>query len=146
MLVDASDITASPHFLTEVLRRSECSTNPQGSQATSLTTSSPERNRSLTILTVHQDGGDIASGYSSLPVRVFARAGSGQEKGGFVSSIIFKACRRCAGELYLEEDTDGEYLSCIRCGYVTYPQNELKRTAMFLEEPSAIAGVAVEGS
>ena len=63
-----------------------------------------------------------------------------------MSSIIFKACRRCSGDLYLEEDTDGEYLSCIRCGYVTYPQNELKRTAMFAEEPSAIAGVAVEGS
>ena len=29
-------------------------------------------------------------------------------------SIIFKACRRCAGDLYLEEDTDGEYLTCLR--------------------------------
>ena len=63
-----------------------------------------------------------------------------------MSSITFKACRRCDGDLYLEEDTDGEYLSCIRCGYVTYPQNELKRTSMFSEERSAIAGVAVEGS
>ncbi len=67
-------------------------------------------------------------------------------QGGLVSSIIFKACRRCAGDLYLEADTDGEYLTCIRCGYVTYPQNELKRTAMFPEETSAMAGVAAEGS
>ena len=63
-----------------------------------------------------------------------------------MSSIMFKACPRCAGDLYLEEDTDGEYLSCLRCGYVTYPQNEPKRTATFAEEPSAIAGVAAEGS
>ncbi len=63
-----------------------------------------------------------------------------------MSSIIFKACPRCAGDLYLEEDTDGEYLSCLRCGYVTYPQNALKRTAMFPEEASASAGVAAKGS
>ena len=63
-----------------------------------------------------------------------------------MSSITFKGCRRCAGDLYLEEDTDGEYLTCLRCGYVTYPQNEPKRTAMFPEEPSAIAAVAAEGS
>jgi len=63
-----------------------------------------------------------------------------------VSSITFKACRRCDGDLYLEEDTDGEYLTCLRCGYVAYPQNESKRTAMFPQEPSAIAAVAVEGS
>ena len=69
-----------------------------------------------------------------------------RSKGEVVTSIIFKACPRCIGDLYLEEDTDGEYLSCIRCGYVTYPQNALKRTAMFQEEPSAIAAVAVEGS
>ena len=61
-------------------------------------------------------------------------------------SIIFKACRRCAGDLYLEEDMDGEYLTCLRCGYVTYPQNQLKPTAMSPGEPSAIAGVAAEGS
>ncbi len=63
-----------------------------------------------------------------------------------MSSITFKACRRCAGDLYLEEDTDGEYLSCLLCGYVTYPQNALKRIAMFPGEASAIAGVAAEGS
>ncbi len=63
-----------------------------------------------------------------------------------MSSIMFKACRRCAGDLYLETDTDGEYLTCILCGYVTYPQSELKRTAMFPEEASAIAVVAAEGS
>ncbi len=63
-----------------------------------------------------------------------------------MSSITFKACRRCAGDLYLEEDTDGEYLSCLRCGDVTYPQNELKRIAMLLDQPSATAGVAIEGS
>ena len=63
-----------------------------------------------------------------------------------MSSITFRACRRCAGDLYLEEDTDGEYLTCLRCGYVTYPQNELKRTAMFPGEPSVITGVAAEGS
>lgn len=63
-----------------------------------------------------------------------------------MSSIIFKACPRCAGDLYLEEDMDGEYLSCLRCGYVTYPQNALKPTAIFSDEPSAIAGVTALGS
>ena len=60
--------------------------------------------------------------------------------------VHFKACPRCTGDLYLEEDTAGEYLTCVRCGYVTYPQNELKRTAMFPEEPPAVAGVAAQGS
>ena len=81
-----------------------------------------------------------------MPVPVSVRAGNRQKKGGLVSSIIFKACPRCVGDLYLEEDTAGEYLSCIRCGYVTYPQNELQRTAMFLEDPSALARVAAKGS
>ena len=81
-----------------------------------------------------------------MPVRGSVRAGNGQKKGGLVSSIILKACPRCAGDLYLEEDADGEYLSCLRCGHVSYPHNELERTAMFTEEPPALAGIRAEGS
>ena len=27
-----------------------------------------------------------------------------------------KACRRCSGDIYLQSDFHGEFLSCIQCG------------------------------
>jgi DNA-directed RNA polymerase subunit M/transcription elongation factor TFIIS len=32
--------------------------------------------------------------------------------------IKFKGCRRCGGDLFLERDTDGSYVSCLQCGAV----------------------------
>ncbi|MBI4282203.1 MAG: hypothetical protein HY672_01780 [Chloroflexi bacterium] len=30
--------------------------------------------------------------------------------------ILFKCCRRCGGDLSLEKDEYGPYMSCIQCG------------------------------
>jgi len=29
--------------------------------------------------------------------------------------VKFKGCRRCGGDLFLERDPDGAYLSCLQC-------------------------------
>jgi hypothetical protein len=29
-----------------------------------------------------------------------------------------KACRRCSGDLYLERDVFGSYVTCIQCGFL----------------------------
>ena len=33
----------------------------------------------------------------------------------------FKGCKRCGGDLFLERDSDGVYVSCLQCGAV-YPR------------------------
>jgi hypothetical protein len=35
--------------------------------------------------------------------------------------IFFKSCPRCEGDRCLENDTDGWYMLCLACGFVTYP-------------------------
>ena len=32
--------------------------------------------------------------------------------------VKFKGCRRCGGDLFLERDDEGVYLSCLQCGAV----------------------------
>ena len=32
--------------------------------------------------------------------------------------IHFKVCPRCHGDLYLTQDSFGEYVSCLQCGYL----------------------------
>ncbi len=32
--------------------------------------------------------------------------------------IKLKACPKCHGDLYLEKDQYGRYLSCLQCGYL----------------------------
>ncbi len=32
--------------------------------------------------------------------------------------IHFKACPKCYGDLYLNEDSFGEYFHCLQCGYM----------------------------
>ena len=59
-----------------------------------------------------------------------------------MSSIAFKACRRCTGDLYLEEDLDGPYLTCLRCGNVTYPQAETERSISLVSGERASMGRA----
>lgn len=29
----------------------------------------------------------------------------------------FKACPRCSGDLYPDEDSDGKFITCIQCGF-----------------------------
>jgi|DewCreStandDraft_2_1066082.scaffolds.fasta_scaffold00456_24 ribosomal protein S27AE len=35
-----------------------------------------------------------------------------------------RRCPRCGGELYLESDIYGLYVSCIQCGYILTPAQE----------------------
>ena len=30
----------------------------------------------------------------------------------------FKGCRRCGGDLFLERDSEGTYVSCLQCGAI----------------------------
>jgi predicted nucleic acid-binding Zn-ribbon protein len=32
--------------------------------------------------------------------------------------IKFKGCKRCGGDLFLERDSEGLYVSCLQCGAV----------------------------
>ncbi len=57
-----------------------------------------------------------------------------------MSAIVFKACGRCTGDMYLEEDSDGPYLTCLNCGHVAYPRTELDQAVGFLSgRPAAEA-------
>ncbi len=62
-----------------------------------------------------------------------------------MSSIVFKACGRCTGEMYLEEDSDGQYLTCLRCGHVTYPRTELEQLVGFLSDRPVAEAAAPRG-
>ena len=35
--------------------------------------------------------------------------------------IMFKACSKCSGDLYFEQDHEGTYMLCLMCGFVSYP-------------------------
>ena len=39
--------------------------------------------------------------------------------------IKLKACPKCHGDLYLEKDQYGRFLSCLQCGYLTELLSEL---------------------
>ena len=39
--------------------------------------------------------------------------------------IKLKACPKCHGDLYLERDQYGSYMSCLQCGYLTELLGEL---------------------
>jgi predicted nucleic-acid-binding Zn-ribbon protein len=39
-----------------------------------------------------------------------------------------KACPRCRGDLYPEEDLSGAYLQCLQCGYTLYEPERLQAT------------------
>ena len=32
--------------------------------------------------------------------------------------VKFKGCKRCGGDLFLERDSEGTYLTCLQCGAV----------------------------
>ena len=36
--------------------------------------------------------------------------------------IKFKGCKRCGGDLFLERDSEGLYVSCLQCGAVPVKQ------------------------
>ena len=43
-----------------------------------------------------------------------------------MSAIFFKSCPRCAGDLCVERDADGWYMTCLGCGCVTYVDGEIE--------------------
>jgi DNA-directed RNA polymerase subunit RPC12/RpoP len=32
--------------------------------------------------------------------------------------VKFKGCKRCGGDLFLERDSEGIYISCLQCGAI----------------------------
>jgi len=35
-----------------------------------------------------------------------------------ISIVKFKGCKRCGGDLVLERDTEGTYISCLQCSAI----------------------------
>ena len=38
--------------------------------------------------------------------------------------IKFKGCKRCGGDLFLERDSEGLYISCLQCGAIIAKQKK----------------------
>ncbi len=45
-----------------------------------------------------------------------------------LSVVKIKGCRRCRGDVFLERDSEGEYISCLQCGavYTKHDKEEKK--------------------
>ena len=43
--------------------------------------------------------------------------------------ISFKTCKRCSGDQSFERDVYGSYLTCLSCGFVSYPDAGLEPAA-----------------
>ena len=41
--------------------------------------------------------------------------------------VKFKGCQRCGGDLFLERDSDGVYISCLQCGAIYTKRTEEER-------------------
>jgi len=54
--------------------------------------------------------------------------------------IRFKACPKCAGDLYVNKDMYGQFLNCLQCGYLkdlTDEAETLSKPVTVEEERSA---------
>ena len=40
--------------------------------------------------------------------------------------VLFKSCPRCSGDQVLRGDLYGQYITCLGCGYVMYPDREME--------------------
>jgi DNA-directed RNA polymerase subunit RPC12/RpoP len=40
--------------------------------------------------------------------------------------IKFKGCKRCGGDLFLERDSEGLYVSCLQCGAIPVKREKIK--------------------
>ena len=38
--------------------------------------------------------------------------------------IKIRGCKRCGGDLFLERDSDGVYISCLQCGAIYVSRHE----------------------
>lgn len=43
--------------------------------------------------------------------------------------IKFKGCKRCGGDLFLERDSEGLYISCLQCGAIIAKQTKHQEPA-----------------
>jgi len=41
--------------------------------------------------------------------------------------VKFRGCKRCGGDLFLERDSEGFYISCLQCGAVYNGRDEEER-------------------
>ena len=48
--------------------------------------------------------------------------------------IRFKACPKCAGDLYVNKDVQGNFLNCLQCGYL----KDIKEAAETLSKPVTV--------
>ena len=51
--------------------------------------------------------------------------------------IGFKGCPKCHGDLYLNKDMYGKYISCLQCGYMKDLPRESKESAVEIRQPVA---------
>ncbi|HEY98471.1 MAG TPA: hypothetical protein G4O16_09875 [Dehalococcoidia bacterium] len=40
--------------------------------------------------------------------------------------IKFKGCKRCGGDLFLERDSEGLYVSCLQCGAILIKHEKIE--------------------
>ncbi len=52
--------------------------------------------------------------------------------------IKFKGCPKCQGDLYLNRDSYGRYVSCIQCGFVKDLSEQAVMPVIQKPEPVAI--------
>ena len=44
-------------------------------------------------------------------------ASAGSKVKGSISMWNFKKCPRCRGDIFIDEDIEGDYEKCLQCGY-----------------------------
>ena len=62
----------------------------------------------------------------------------GSSEGGWMM-IKLKACPKCHGDLYLERDQYGNYMSCLQCGYLKELLGELPEVSLSKQSRLKIA-------
>ena len=43
-----------------------------------------------------------------------------------VNIIKFKGCKRCGGDLFVERDSEGLYVSCLQCGAILVKREKIE--------------------
>jgi DNA-directed RNA polymerase subunit M/transcription elongation factor TFIIS len=54
--------------------------------------------------------------------------------------MILKGCPRCKGDLYIDRDLDGTYISCMQCGYVKDVDDERSSLRVRVKKDLACRG------
>ena len=67
---------------------------------------------------------------------------AGPQETGMIEMYYLKACRKCRGDLTLENDSYGDFLKCLQCG--TYTEVEVHRPVLLGAGVRAVSGVKVK--